>query len=68
MERIKEYFKGIVDLDDNYWNIFSSKLVQRDFPKKSIILKAGQVENYLSFIEKGIVRYCLIREDHDLTY
>lgn len=68
MERIKEYFKEIVDVDDDYWNIFFSKLVKRDFLKKSIILKAGQVENYLSFIEEGILRFYIIRENNDLTY
>jgi len=42
--------------------------IKRDFPKKTIILKTGQVENYLSFIEKGIIRYYIIRENNDLTY
>lgn len=68
MEGIKEYFREIVDIKDDYWNLFQSKLEKRAFPKKSIILMTGQVENYLSFIEKGIVRYFIEKENNDLTY
>ena len=58
----------MVPISEKDWEFFSSKLIRREFAKNSIILKAGQKENYLSFIEKGIVRKCIPQEFGDLTF
>jgi len=55
MIEIKKYFQKMVPISEKDWEFFSSKLIKREFAKKSIILKVGHKENYLSFIEKGIV-------------
>ena len=68
MEEIRKYFDKKVLLSDNDWQIFSSKLIRREFSKKSKILKVGQKENYLSFIEKGIIRFFIPTEFDDLTF
>lgn len=68
MNEIKQYFEKLVTISDKDWEIFSSKLVRREFSKKSFLLKAGQKENYLSFIEKGIVRFSIPKEFDDLTF
>ena len=68
MIEIKSYFENMVSLSDKEWELFSSKLVRREFKKNSVVLKAGQVENYLSFIETGMVRYYIARELDDLTF
>ena len=58
----------MVAISEKDWEFFSSKLIRREFAKNSIILKVGQKENYLSFIEKGIVRKCIPQEFDDLTF
>ncbi|WP_281637572.1 Crp/Fnr family transcriptional regulator [Flavobacterium marginilacus] len=68
MEEIKKYFEKNVLLTDSDWQIFSSKLFRREFSKKTKILKIGQKENHLSFIEKGIIRFCIPSEFDDLTF
>lgn len=68
MEQIRKYFEKTIKLTDKDWEIFSSKLIKQDFPKKHTLLKAGQVENYLSFIEVGIIRFYIPKEDNDLTF
>ena len=68
MNEIKKYFEKFVIMSDEDWELFSSKLVRKEFPKKSILLKVGQKENYLSFIEKGIVRFSIPKEFDDLTF
>ncbi len=68
MSKIKEFFSRISPLKDEYWNIFYSKLELRKFPKKSIILKQGEVENYLNFVESGIVRHYFERIENDITF
>ncbi|MEL6536872.1 MAG: Crp/Fnr family transcriptional regulator [Bacteroidota bacterium] len=68
MDQIRENFEQHVTMTDADWELFSSKLVRKQFPKKAVILKAGQTENYLSFIEKGIVRLYIPKEENDLTF
>lgn len=50
------------------WQIFSSKLIRKELPKKHLLLKAGQTEKYLSFVENGIIRFYIPKEDNDLTF
>lgn len=68
MEEIKEYFEQMVTLSEQEWEIFSSKLIKRKFSKNSIIVKVGQKENYLSFIEKGIIRLSIPKDIDDITF
>lgn len=68
MDRIRAYFEQFVELTDSDWAFFYSKLKQTNFPKKALLLKTGQVENHLSFIEKGTVRFYTPKEDNDITF
>ena len=68
MEQIRKYFEKIIKLTDDDWRMFSSKLVQQEFSKKSLVLKKGQTENYLSFVEKGIIRFYIPKEENELTF
>ena len=68
MLNIKNFFSELVDISDEDWAIFSSKLIRRCFPKKSVILRIGERENFLSFIENGIIRYNIPKLDYDFTF
>lgn len=67
-QAIRDYFAQLVDISDEDWAVFSSKLVRREFPKKTILLNTGQVENYLSYIEQGMTRFYIPKLDNDLTF
>jgi len=68
MEKIKEYFQQTVAITDKDWQLFSSKLTKQIFLKKTLLLHKGEIENYLSFIEKGIIRYYLPGDENELTF
>jgi len=68
MEAVKAYLEQIVTLSEEDWAIFSSKLVQRELPKKAKLLEIGKVEKHLSFIETGIVRLFIPKLENDLTF
>ncbi|KFF13632.1 Crp/Fnr family transcriptional regulator [Flavobacterium hydatis] len=68
MNGIRKHLERFVTLTDHDWEIFSSKLIKREFSKKSILLKVGQNEKYLSFIEQGIVRFYIPTELNDITF
>ncbi|WP_103069505.1 Crp/Fnr family transcriptional regulator [Aquimarina sediminis] len=68
MNQIREYFEKIVTLSDNDWKIFSSKLTKSHYPKKATLLRVGQIEKHLSFIEKGSIRFFIPKEENDITF
>lgn len=68
MEQIRTYFEKMTRMSDKDWLLFSSRLQKREFPRKALLLETGQTENYLSFIEEGIVRCYIPGEENDLTF
>ncbi len=68
MEFIRKNLESIAKLSDKDWAIFSSRLSHETVARKKLLLTRGEVENHLSFLETGIVRYCIPREEkNDLT-
>lgn len=55
----------MASISDVDWNFFMSKLQRRVIPKKAIFLKLNEVENMISFIESGVVRLYIPKEDPD---
>jgi len=68
MSKIEAFFSRISPLKEEYWQIFYSKLEKQEYTKKAIILKQGEVENYLSFVENGIVRHYIETASKDITF
>ena len=68
MEKIRNYLVNTFKLTEKDWQTFSSKLVRKELPKNYLLLKVGQTEKYLSFVEKGIIRFYIPKEENDLTF
>jgi signal-transduction protein with cAMP-binding, CBS, and nucleotidyltransferase domain len=68
VKKIRQYFQTITNLPDDDWEKFSSKLVRQENPKKTVLLEAGKTENYLSFIEKGLIRMYVPGDTYDTTF
>ncbi len=70
MEQIRQNFEQAIQqkISDEEWTIFSSKLSYEEFPKKHVVLRTGQVEDYLSFVATGIVRYYIPKLENDVTF
>ena len=65
MEQIKAYLDHIATISDRDWDFFTSKLQPRVIPKKTVFLKFNEIENTISFIESGVVRLYIPKEDPD---
>ena len=63
MEQIKKYIDQIATISKEDWDFFKSKLQRRTLPKKTIFLKINQIENHISFIESGVVRLFIPKEN-----
>ena len=65
MEFIRKHIEAISKISDTDWEYFKSRLVQRDFKKKTVFSKLGEVEDYISFIASGVVRLFIPKETKD---
>lgn len=68
MQQIKSYFRKYADFSEQDWLIISSRFIRQEFPKKTLILRQGQVEDYVSFIEEGVIRYYIPKENKEITF
>lgn len=68
MEEIKKFINRIYPMHSADWDLFSSKLQKQTLKKKATLIKIGEIENYLSFISEGIVRFYIPLEESELTF
>lgn len=65
MQQIKAYLDQIASITDADWNFFTSKLQPRVIAKKTVFLKLNETEHTISFIESGVVRLYIPKDDPD---
>ncbi|WP_407481790.1 Crp/Fnr family transcriptional regulator [Elizabethkingia meningoseptica] len=68
MEKIKNIFNSIIELNDTEFNYYLSKLSTKEYKKGEIITPKGTVENYAYYIQKGIVRRFIERGEGEATF
>ncbi len=68
MNEIRKFIDNISPMNNSDWQFFSSKLQEVKLEKNTTLLKIGKVENYLSFVSKGIIRLYIPRVKSDLTF
>ena len=66
VNKIKKYLLPLMPLEDADIDLLMSKAEMRNFDKKIIIVYEGEVENYLNFIVKGLVRKYFLRGDEEV--
>ncbi|MFL0352607.1 Crp/Fnr family transcriptional regulator [Xanthomarina sp. GH4-25] len=65
MQQIKAYLDQIASISQTDWHFFTSKLQRRVIKKKEVFLKLNDIENHISFIETGVVRVYIPKENPD---
>jgi len=68
MGHLKEYYERITTLRESDWNFIAARFQRRQFTKGGVITVKGDTEQYLSFIEEGVVRYYVPYDEHELTF
>lgn len=67
MFQLREIAFPDLEITDETWEDFASRFEYLTLPKKTTILQYGEVENYLHFLEKGIVRSFVNNGEGDKT-
>jgi len=67
---IRTYLERYITIEDIDWNFFVSKLKIQVFEKKQNVLQLGEIENRISFIKEGVVRFLIPKEkkDKEITF
>lgn len=65
MEQIKDHLDQIATISQSDWEFFISKLQRRVIKKKAIFVKVNEIENHISFIESGVVRLFIPKDNPD---
>ncbi|MBU2973250.1 Crp/Fnr family transcriptional regulator [Zobellia sp. B3R18] len=68
MDELRKFIDDISPMNDADWKFFASKLKEVKLEKNTVILQMGKIENHISFIAKGMVRFYIPREESDLTF
>lgn len=63
MQQIKNYLDQIAEISASDWTFFTSKLQRKVIPKKTVFLKLYDIEDSISFIESGVVRLFIPKEN-----
>jgi CRP-like cAMP-binding protein len=56
LEMLRQYVSGYVALTKEEFALLGDRIVVRNFDKKEQMLRAGEVEQYLNFVVKGLAR------------
>jgi len=60
---LRDYLNQFVQLTDEEFRLLMSKLEACKFQKRELLTNTGEVENYLYFIERGLVKRCFLKND-----
>lgn len=68
MGYIREYYEQIIKLQESEWEFIAGYFRRKMYSKNEIITQQGDTENYLSFIESGLVRFYIPDDEHGYTF
>jgi len=68
MGHLRAYYERIVRLQPSEWEFIASHFTRKVFQKNELITRQGETEQFLSFIEAGIVRFFIPGDEHELTF
>lgn len=68
MGYIREYYERIIQLSEPEWSFIASHFHQHVFAKGAVITQQGALENYLSFVERGAIRFYIPGDEPELTF
>lgn len=66
-EKFFSFISQVITLNDELRTVISKNITRVSYPKKSILLREGEFHQNLYFIEKGILRTYLIKDNEDIT-
>ena len=61
LEMLRQYISAYVALTGEEFAVLADKLVVREFERRQLLVRVGEVEQYLSFVVKGLARMYFLK-------
>ena len=61
LEMLRQYISGYVALTAKDFDVLGDKIVAREFDRRQLLVRVGEVEEYLSFVVKGLARMYFLK-------
>jgi CRP-like cAMP-binding protein len=61
LEMLRQYISAYASLTDEEFAVLADKLAVREFDRRQLLVRVGEVEEYLSFIVKGLARMYFLK-------
>ncbi|ANH82398.1 CarD family transcriptional regulator [Niabella ginsenosidivorans] len=68
MGYIREFYERFIKLEEPEWRFIAAHFQKQVFQKQEHIIDLGETENYLSFIESGLVRFYIPGDEREWTF
>jgi CRP-like cAMP-binding protein len=68
MENLRTILSAIHPFAEHEWETIAQKFHKKNISKNEILVSNGQIDDYLYFIEKGMLRAWLDQDDRELTF
>ncbi|MFC3198006.1 Crp/Fnr family transcriptional regulator [Parapedobacter deserti] len=68
MGHIKAYYEGLTALSRTDWQYIAARFERICFLKGDILTAQGDTEQFLYFVEHGILRYYIPDQEHEVTF
>jgi len=65
--QIRVFLNSIVSFSDQDWALFEKRLVYLEFEKDELLLRAGEMENFMYFLVDGVTRIFQLKNDMEYT-
>ncbi|MDN5202741.1 Crp/Fnr family transcriptional regulator [Fulvivirgaceae bacterium BMA10] len=65
--KIRQALETIHPISENDWSIIEPLFVKKEYLRNEFILRRGEIEKYLYFIESGILRSYVDRNESEVT-
>jgi CRP-like cAMP-binding protein len=56
LEMLRQFILGYVALTEEEFAVLADKIIVRQFDRRELLVRVGEVEDYLSFVVKGLAR------------
>lgn len=62
MNEVRETLSKLVSLEEEEWSVLASCLHEELLPKKSLLLKEGEICTFIAFVSTGAFRYYYLKD------
>ena len=67
LEKIRGFINSIVPNSDEEWQLFDKRLTYKEYQKNELLLRTGEVENFMYFMVEGVTRIFQFQNDKEYT-